>query len=651
MFSSLKGKIIFFITLIMGITVIAIVTFTHQDVGKAMREAERASALNVLNLVKLNIQGGYNKLLSDKFDMIIGLNQQLKSIGTICVSGFEQYDLLVEKQMIDREEAKRNSLNWIRSIKFGKGRVFVFDRNARIIAHPDTRLEGQSIALLEDMKGRRIAEAMNVHTPNFMGESAVFFWRDTSKGERGKKLGYFIPFRKWHWTICAIIDFDSIEAQSEKKMQNIIKVLKKTFDNIQIGKTGYPFLFNGKGEILIPPADRKNADYSIMRNKRTGNLLLKDLVNAFKERKELIRYIEDTSRGEKEIEAHVAYFKAFDWYIVTTVPVLEIQEPAKALVTRQSVIIILIFIGSLILAYIFVTRTSRPLRMLASYAKDIPSIDFTAEKDEHSPIDELPGKFKDEVGRLAQAFVSMRTELRNNIQKLISATNNAAKERLERETAEAASRTKNEFLANMSHEIRTPMNAIIGFSDLLARMNLGKKQKKYINIIRSSSRSLLGIINDILDVSKIEAGKLKFEDLPMSFQEIIDQIYDLFREKIEQGEVEFVVDIDPDVPRQVVSDPLRIRQVLVNLISNAFKFTEQGKITLSIQTREISDNTAELLFCVRDTRENRKTYTLRSRPTVDTYPSIRLRTTWPSATSMRESTCLFMISTRGRLSL
>ncbi len=282
------------------------------------------------------------------------------------------------------------------------------------------------------------------------------------------------------------------------------------------------------------------------------------------------------------------------WYLVTVLPKSLLAK--EALATAQ--LILLLGLAALLIeiAVVFVIlrwQISAPLNKLMMATEDIAAGHLDAKVDLNQT---------NELGHLGQVFNKMSDQLKESFAAL-ARTNEALELRVEDRTAElkqameaadAANRAKSEFLANMSHELRTPLNGILGYAQILQRSkNLGEKEQKGMGIINQCALHLLTLINDVLDLSKIEAQKMELHPVEFHFPAFLQGVAEMCRIKAEQKGIDFVYQVEAELPIAVRADEKRLRQVLINLLGNAIKFTDQGKVIFTVKPQQVTESQYE----------------------------------------------------------
>ncbi|NEO27435.1 MAG: HAMP domain-containing protein, partial [Kamptonema sp. SIO4C4] len=347
---------------------------------------------------------------------------------------------------------------------------------------------------------------------------------------------------------------------------------------------------------LIKKIQESNGTYSIAESQDTN---LQEIFTLVTEKKS-DAVILNNQQGEEYLAATT--IDEPGWFLVTVIPKALVQQ--EAFVTARLILLIGVF--SLIIEvgvvfFILRQKIKAPLNNLMAATESIASGNLDVE---------LDAKRQDELGRLAALFNKMAQQLRASFDALAQTNQdleNRVKERtaeLEnaKEAADMANKAKSEFLANMSHELRTPLSGILGYAQILQRQALNEKQKHGVQIIYQCGSHLLTLINDVLDISKIEARKLELHPQDFYLPSFLQSVVEMCRIRAEKKGIQFIYEPPEDLPLGITSDEKRLRQVLINLMGNAVKFTDQGHVTLEVEAHRGKDSKLTCLsFAVKDT--------------------------------------------------
>ncbi|MGQ9365239.1 SpoIIE family protein phosphatase [Azospirillum sp. ST 5-10] len=430
--NSLKAKVFLLVIVLLGIVAATVMTLSKRDVERAMLDSEVEAAQNVVQLVKRDITNRYRALLMEKVRTITAGKEHLRQTSGVVQAALGQFAALADQGLIGEDEARAAALDWMSDLRLdeaGRQYVFAFDRNNRAVAYPNPAMIGQDLGGFTDYKGRSLVETVRGETDRYRETFSTYRWKEAGEDQAVAKFGHFFRFPRWNWIVGTVNDIRDVENDVRRKIDAFVDELRVSMPAIHVARTGYVFVFDGKGNIVVPPRD--NPDVAGERNPLTGNRLLDDLKAAATEAG-ATSVFHVAGNGEP-MESHASYFKALDWYVVATTSTEEIGRPARLLIARQGIIFAVVLLVSAGLGYLYAARLSRPLVTLTRYANDLSAQDFSkpSATAPGQAIADLPRRHRDEVGRLANAFIYMETSLRDNVRLLMDAT--AARQRIESE--------------------------------------------------------------------------------------------------------------------------------------------------------------------------------------------------------------------------
>lgn len=498
-------------------------------------------------------------------------------------------------------EQKNNLFDHIANIKLGRsGYVSLINYNGTYLLSKERKEDGQNLFTMDETKASFMRNALRLFKSDVGRDHHLmqYVWshgEDSLPRMKMTALRFYEPWKLFILVNIYHTDFKSYSIEGQFKRE-----IRRKIANQRIGKSGYIWGLNSAGEYVVSKdLLRDGEDVSQVQDEK-GTYIVQDILaiaQRLKQGDTAVYYYSwqnlDDQRPYNKLSA-ITYIPEWDWILGASAYHKDFLSGLKT-IQRDIVKVCLsaIVLGSL-LAYILASMLLQPVLRLQKLALQISKGDLN--------VDINPGiaSSNDEIGDLAQAFSAMMINI-NKLVKQQKETNVTLS--LAKEEAEAANIAKSDFLARMSHEIRTPLNAVTGLTTVVLKSELTPKQRDYLHKVQLAGNNLLGVINDILDFSKVEAGQLELSHAPFNLDQVLENLAELFSNRVASKDLELIFAIDPKTPRHLRGDAGRLTQVLTNLIENSVKFTDNGEVLVKVEPLESAVPKPEklpLLFQVTD---------------------------------------------------
>ncbi len=603
------------VMLILGISIMIIVTdviISYRDFFQSANQIRKDYISSQKNMVKQEVMQVV-ELIKHKKDQSETFTKTKVKSRVYEAHAIAENIYMQNKDVKSKVEIQNMIKDALRPIRFDHwtGYYFIDDMDGIARLNSEKKeLEGINLTEVQDIQGKYVFKDM-LEIIEQSNEGFIEYYWQKPNGNRDeyKKLSFIKRFEPYDWIIGTGLYFEDVEDQIQQELFSDIS-------KIRFGEEGYVFVNKYNGDVLVSnglliPQPMKIWEYFSRNAKGMKDYYQKAIKAADKPEGDFIYYSHIKLTGPDVVTPKASYIYGVpEWgfYVGAGVYFDDIEADIALMEARLNdqiktkVLYFALFVTAIVVFFLFLFSWLSS-RLINDFDLFTSFFNRAAFNDEKIDRDKIQFSELDWMAHNANKMLQDKIEVQQDLRNYHEHLEDLVKERTvelekEKEKAEVANKTKSEFLANMTHELRTPLNAVIGFSELLSSMMKDDKQKSYVQSIKTAGRSLLTLINDILDLSKIEANMLEIKPNIVNIEGIIGEIEQIFKVKIERKGIEFIVVIDDSLPKALVLDEVRIRQILFNLIGNADKFTEKGFIKVTVRKLLIDETKSRVDFCI-----------------------------------------------------